>query len=212
MLINLVLVDDHPLVLKGLEMLLSTQEDFMILACCTDGEQALQAIRQYTPDILVLDLRMPGMDGLTVLRKLRQENRLVKVTILAGELSNNETLEAIRLGVRGVVLKEMAPHLLIQCLYKVYAGGEWVEKRSFSRALDHMVQREAGIRQATDLLTPREIELVCQVTKGFDNRQIAQALYISEGTVKVHLHHIFEKLGIRNRVALAMYAQEKNLV
>jgi DNA-binding NarL/FixJ family response regulator len=210
--ISLVLADDHPLVLKGLELLFSTQPDFTVLAYCTNGEQVPQAVRQHSPDILVLDLRMPGMDGLTVLRELRRENRPVKAVILAGELNEEEALEAIHLGVRGVVLKEMAPHLLIQCLRKVHAGGEWLEKHSFSRAMERMLQREAGLRQVADVLTPREIELACLVARGLDNRQIADALYISEGTVKVHLHHIFAKLGVKNRVALALCVQEKGLM
>jgi DNA-binding NarL/FixJ family response regulator len=211
MTIRLVLADDHPLVIKGLELLFATEPDFAVLAYCADGEQALQAVRQLTPDILVLDLRLPGQDGLAVLRELRRENQPVKVVILTGELSEEEALEAIRLGVRGVVLKEMAPQLLLQCLRKVQAGEAWLEKRSFGRALDRMLEREAGMRQVAGLLTPREIELVRLVAKGLDNRRIADALYISEGTVKVHLHHVFAKLGIRNRLALTLYAQEKGI-
>ena len=184
--ISLVLTDDHPLGLKGLELLFSTQPDFTVLAYCTNGEQVLRAVQQHSPDILVLDLRMPGIDGLTALRELRRENWPVKAVILAGELNEEEALESILLGVRGVVLKEMASHLLIQCLRKVHAGGEWLEKHSFSRAMDRMLQHETGMRQAAGTLTPREIELARLVARGLDNQQIADALYISEGTVKVH--------------------------
>ena len=209
--IRLVLADDHPLVLKGLELLFATEPDFTILDCCADGEQALRAVRRHQPDILVLDLRMSKKDGLTVLRELQQENQPVKAVILTGELSEEEALEAIRLGVRGVVLKEMAPHFLLQCLCKVQAGEAWLEKRSISHVLDRMLWCEAGMRQVADLLTPREIDLVRLVVKGLNNRQVADSLHINEGTVKVHLHHIYEKLGVRNRVELTLYAQEKGL-
>lgn len=209
--IRLVLADDHPLVLKGLELLFSTQPDFTVLAYCVSGEQALQAVRQHQPDILVLDLRIPDKDGLTVLWELRQENHPVKAVILTASLAEEDLLEAMRLGVRGVVLKEMAPQLLIQCLRKVHAGEQWLEKRSCGRALDRMLQREAGMQQITHLLTPKEIDLVRLVAKGLDNRQVADALHINEGTVKVHLHHIYEKLGVRNRVELTLYVQQKGL-
>lgn len=209
--IRLVLADDHPLVLKGLELLFATEPDFTILDCCADGEQALRAVRRRQPDILVLDLKMSKKDGLTVLRELRQENQPVKAVILTASLDDEEALEAIRLGVRGVVLKEMAPHLLLQCLRKVHAGEAWLEKRSISHVLDRMLRYEAGMRQVADLLTPREIDLLRLVIQGLNNRQVADALHINEGTVKVHLHHIYEKLAVRNRVELTLYAQEKGL-
>ena len=203
--IRLVLADDHPLVLKGLELLFATEPDFTVLAYCADGEQALRAVRQYQPDILIIDLKIPDKDGLTVLRELRQENQPVKAVILTASLDEEEAIEAIRLGVRGVVLKEMAPQLLIQCLLKVHAGEQWLEKRSFGRALDRMLQREAVMRQVAHLLTPKEIALMRLVAQGLDNRQIADALFVGEGTVKVHLHHIYVKLGVRNRVELTLY-------
>ena len=213
--IRLVLADDHPLVLKGLELLFSTEPDFNVLAYCANGELALQAVRQHQPDILVLDLKIPDKDGLTVLRELQRElqreNQPVKAVILTASLDEEEVLEAIRLGVRGVVLKEMAPQLLIQCLRKVHAGEQWLEGRSFGRALDRMLQREAGMRQVAHLLTPKEIALMRLVAQGLDNRQIADALFVGEGTVKVHLHHIYVKLGVRNRVELALYARRKGL-
>lgn len=209
--IRLVLADDHPLVLKGLELLFSTEPDFTVLAYCANGELALQAFRQHQPDILVLDLKIPDKDGLTVLRELQRENQPVKAVILTASLEEEEVLEAIRLGVRGVVLKEMAPQFLIQCLHKVQAGEHWLEKRSFGRALDRMIQRETGMQQITHLLTLKEIGLVRLVAKGLSNREAADALHISEGTVKVHLHHIYMKLDVRNRVELILYARQRGL-
>jgi DNA-binding NarL/FixJ family response regulator len=209
--ISLILADDHPLVLKGLELLLSTEPDFTVLAYCTDGEQVLQAVRRQAPDILVLDLNMPKKDGRMVLRELRLEQPSLKTVLLTATLSEDEALDAIRLGVRSMVLKEMAPQLLIECLRKVQAGEEWLEKRSFRRALGRMLQREDHLRQALETLTLREIALTRLVASGLTNQQIADELHISEGTVKVHLHHIYAKLGLRNRVGLTLYAQEKGL-
>jgi DNA-binding NarL/FixJ family response regulator len=106
----------------------------------------------------------------------------------------------------------MAPELLIQCLRKVHSGEIWLEKRSTGYALAKLLRQEAGTQQIAKVLTSREIELVRLVASGFDNTAIATKLHISENTVKVHLHHIYEKLQVKNRVALTLYAQEKGLV
>lgn len=212
MAINLVLADDHPLVLNGLQQLFSTEPDMNVLTCCTNGDTVLQALLDYQPDILLLDLKMPKSDGLTVLRALQKQKLSVKVVILTAAVDEDEVLEAIRLGVRGVILKEMAPQLLIQCIRKVYAGGEWLEKNSVGRALEKMLKRESELQHIAHILTPREIDLVKLVANGYSNKQIAAQRHISEGTVKVHLHNIYDKLQIKSRVALTLYAQNKGLV
>lgn len=212
MTINLVLVDDHPLVLNGLQQLFSMEQDINVLASCSDGEQALQTVIRYQPDILILDLKMPRKNGLEVLRELQQETLPTKVVLLTAALDDDEVLEAIRLGVRGVVLKEMAPQLLIQCINKVHAGGEWLEKDSVGRALEKMLKRETEMQLITQILTPRELKLVNLVAGGLSNKQIAEKLYITEGTVKVHLHNVYDKLQVKSRVALTLYAQEKGVV
>lgn len=176
------------------------------------GEETLQAVRQHRPDVLVQDIRMPVKDGLTVLREMQREKLATKVVILTAALNGNEALEAIRLGVHGVVLKEMAPQLLVQCIRKVHAGGEWLEKRSVGRALEKILRREAGAQQLARVLTPREITIVRMVDKGLRNKAIADNLSISEGTVKIHLHHIYQKLKIDGRLALIRYAQNQGFV
>lgn len=212
MTIKLVLVDDHPLVLNGLQQLFATEPDIEVLACCSDGNTAVESVSSYRPDILVLDLKMPKIGGLTVLREVQKQKLLVKVVVLTAALDEDEVLEAIQLGVRGVVLKEMAPQLLIQCIRKVYNGGEWLEKNSVGRALEKILKRETAMQQVTLLLTPREIDLVRLVAQGCSNKQIAEQRHISEGTVKAHLHNIFDKLKVKSRMALTLYAQSKGLV
>ena len=210
--IGLVLADDHPIVLDGLERLFHLEQDLKVLARCKDGEETLRAVRRHRPDILVLDIRMPGMGGLAVVREMREEKLPTRVVLLTGALDEDEAMEAIRLGVRGVVLKEMAPKLLVQCIRKVHTGEQWVERRSFGRALETMMRREAGARQIAGVLTPREMEIVRLVASGLHNKEIAAKLAISEGTVKIHLHHIYEKLNVRGRLELTLYAQGKGLV
>lgn len=215
MTIKLVLLDDHPLVLNGLQQLFSTDPELNVLASCTDGEMAIEIVARQQPDILLLDLKMPKMDGLKVLRELHKLNQHPKVVLLTAALDEDEVLEAIQLGVRGVVLKEMAPALLIQCIKKVHAGGEWIEKNSVSRALEKLLKRESdmqNLQKLTHHLTPREIDLIRLVASGHSNKQIAEQRHISEGTVKVHLHNIFDKLKIKSRVALTLYAQNNGLI
>ena len=209
--VTLVLADDHPIVLEGLQQLLSLEQDFAVLAKCRNGEAALAAVRRHRPDILVLDLQMPGTNGLAVLRALQPECLPTRVVILTASLGADDVLEAVRLGARGVVLKDMAPHLLVLCIRKVAAGGEWLERGSIKKAVDQLLRREAAVQAAASLLTTRELEIVRLVAKGRRNKEIARELAITEGTVKLHLHNIYEKTGADCRIALTLWAQAKGL-
>jgi two-component system, NarL family, nitrate/nitrite response regulator NarL len=210
--IRLVLADDHPIVLEGLEQLFRAQQDFAVVARCQDGAETLRAVRQHRPDVLLLDIRMPAPDGLPVIRELQRDGLPTRIVLLTAALEEDDVVEAVRLGVKGVVLKEMAPQMLVECVRKVAAGEQWIERRSLTMALDKVLRREAGFREVSAVLTPREIEIVRLAAQGLRNQAIADRLHISEGTVKVHLHNIYEKLGIDGRVALTLYAREKGLL
>ncbi len=212
MTIRVVLADDHPIVMDGLESLFRLEPDFQIVARCQNGDEALHAVRRHRPDVLIVDLRMPKLDGMAVVRSLHEEKLPTRVILLAGAIDRTDALEALRLGVRGMVLKELAPRLLIQCVRKVHAGETWVEKSSVTGALETLLRREAAMREVGAHLTPREIELVRMVAGGLRNRQMAQQLSITEGTVKIHLHNVYQKLKVENRVQLVLYAQSKGLV
>jgi DNA-binding NarL/FixJ family response regulator len=209
--ITLVTADDHPLLLDAMENLFRLEKDIKVVARCLDGDEAVKAVRRYKPDILVLDIRMPRKDGLGVLRDMRKEKLPTGVVVLTAALDDEEVAEAVRLGARGLVLKELAPKLLVQCVRKVHAGELWLEKHSVSSALEKLLKREAGRNEVVQLLTPREIEIVKQVAAGRHNIEIAKKLFISEGTVKMHLHNIYQKLGVGSRTQLSCYAREKSL-
>ena len=210
--ITLVVADDHPLILDGIENLVQLEKDFQLVARCSDGEGALRAVRAHRPDVLVLDVRMPARDGLEVLRELKKDKLPTRVVLLTAAVDENELAEAVRLGVRGLVLKELAPKLLVQCIRQVHAGELWLERRAVTTALEKLVHREAGRKEISRLLTPREVEIVHQVAAGLRNREIAQRLFIGEGTVKIHLHNIYQKLGVDSRLKLTRYAQDKGLL
>jgi DNA-binding NarL/FixJ family response regulator len=212
MTIRLVLADDHPLILDALAGLLRSEDGFEIVAACTSGAEALQAVRKHRPDILILDLRMPHQDGLAVLRALAGENLPTRTILLTATIEESEMLEALRLGVCGVLLKEMASASVAQCVRMVHAGERWLEKRSAARMIDKLARREGGAREAAALLTPREHEIVILIGRGLRNKEIAARLTIREQTVKVHLSHIYAKLGVDGRLALLRYAEDKGLL
>jgi DNA-binding NarL/FixJ family response regulator len=211
MAIRVVAADDHPLVLEGIVSVLRAEPDFDLVAQCTDGAQVLELTRKHKPDILVLDLHMPRTSGLEILREIRDSKLPTRVVLFVAELDDDELLEVTRLDVAGVVLKEMSPRLLVQCLRKVHAGEPWIERTSAARAFERLLRREASSRELARLLTPREIEIARMVARGLRNKTVAEMLFVSEGTVKTHLHSIFEKLGVRSRAELIAYCNTKGI-
>ena|SRR5436309_10846798 len=211
MRIRLLLADDHPIVLQGLEQLFSLEEDFQVVGRCMRGAEVVSELVKLRPDVLVLDMRMPGHNGLAVLRDLKSRALKTRVVILAATLTEEEMLEAIRLGVRGIVLKEMAPRLLVECIRKVHGGGQWLERGVAGAALDRLMRQEGAQKEISGILTPREVEIARSIGSGRSNKEIADALFISEGTVKTHLHRIYEKLHLHGRLELGLYARDKGL-
>jgi DNA-binding NarL/FixJ family response regulator len=210
--ISLVLADRHPLTLNGLRQLFTAAEGFEILSVATQVDTAVDALRKHRPDVVVLDMLLPPNGGLTVLRQLRRDRLPTRPVLLADTVDERQLLDALRLGVRGVVLKEMSPDSLLTCVRKVRAGEQWLEKQAVGRLLNKLVRQEMGHRQMSRGLTPREIEIVRLAAEGMPTRQIAQRLVVTEGTVKVHLHNIYEKLQVEGRLGLALLARKQGLV
>lgn len=209
--LTLILADDHPIVLDGLDQLFRLEPDVRVLARCSDGDEVLRTVRKSPPDVLVLDLLMPGRDGFEVLEGLEEEQLEVRTVVLTASLDDDQLLRAVRLGARGIVLKDMAPQLLVEAVRTVHGGGYWLEKGLGSRALLRLLEKESESGQRPRRLTPRELEIVRLVSRGLRNRAIGETLHITEGTVKIHLHNIYEKLGIGSRLELARFAQRKGL-
>jgi two-component system, NarL family, nitrate/nitrite response regulator NarL len=203
---RLVFADDHPLVLDGLVQLFAREPGFQIVGTATTGDDALSLVRNYHPDVLVLDLRMPGKDGLAVLRELSRDPRPTHVVVLTA-VESEEVADAIRLGARGLVLKDMAPRLLVQCVKAVAAGGRWLERKHAVMAIDRLLGRESCLQDLANTLTPRELEVAQMIASGLHNKTIADRLSIGEGTAKLHLHHIYRKLNVDGRVGLVRYLQ-----
>jgi len=209
---RVVVVDDHPIVLEGLERLFRLEGDIHLVARCVNAREALEALRTCRPDILILDVRLPDRNGLDVLETMRREEIATRTVLLTGALGEDELLQALQLGVRGVVLKEAAPEVLVRCLRKVHAGERWLDNDFLGRALESVLSREGVARAGRPALSAREMEIVRLAARGLHNRQIAEELSVAEGTIKVHLHNVYEKLGLEGRVELSLYARDRGWV
>lgn len=197
---RLLVADDHPLILSGIEALLSDSV-FEMVGTAGDGEETLALVASLKPDIVLLDVEMPGRGGMGVLRTLRAQHDNRPVILLAANLSDADLIEAIELGVQGILPKAAAVNLLLVCLAEVAAGGRWIERSMLHRAL--ALAKHKG-EDARAQLTRRERAVAQLVAQGLRNKNIAAELGVTEGTIKLTVHHIFAKLRISNRVELAM--------
>ena len=198
---TVLLADDHPLLLRGLCDMVSAQPDFQVCATASDGEQALTLIRDRRPDIAVLDLAMPKMGGLEILKFLIHEPFEARVVFLTASIGYEQIVDAIAAGTWGILLKESAPEELIECLTSIARGEKWLP----SDLVEPAVARQASLsasKAKLGLLTRREHEVVQLVCEGLPNKLVARRLALSEGTVRVHLHTIYTKLGVNNRTEL----------
>ena len=209
-MIRLVLADDHPVILDGLKQVLDLEPDFQIVATARNGDEALEAVRRHRPDVLVLDIRMPGKDGVAVIRELAHEKLPTRVVVLTA-FGQEEVFDVIRLGAAGVVLKDMASKLIVHCIREVHAGRRWLEKSYAVKAVERLLDRESGNRDLRGTLSARELQVAKLTAKGMPNKAIAEKLSITEGTAKLHLHHVYEKLNVDGRMGLMRYFQSRGL-
>jgi two-component system nitrate/nitrite response regulator NarP len=202
---TVLLADDHPIIVTGVEALLGSSE-FRIIGHVSNGEAALAAVDELDPEILLLDYRMPKKTGLEVLRILRQKGDRRPVVFLTASVDERAVLDAYQLGLNGLVMKHAAPDLLLICLDEVRRGGRWIDQMLLQRALTAAL----GTKSVDGLsaLSPREREIVKLVAVGDRPPEIAEKLAISPGTVKVHLHRVYEKLGVGSRAELILYVRD----
>ena len=202
---RVLLADDHPLLLRGLADLVAMESDFDVVCSTTRGNHALALIGELHPDLAVLDVTMPDMDGLTILRKASQANLPVRIIFLTATITPAQIAEALAFGAWGLLLKESAPDALIDCLRAVVAGTRWLPDELLARA---DVEWTDGGLSRLEALTRREREIVDLASRGLSNKAIAASLGSTEGTVKIHLHNIYQKLQVNNRTALVALSFE----
>ena len=216
--IRIVLADDHPIFRDGLKQLLGMEKDFEVVGETGHGDEVIPAVEKYRPDILLLDLKMPGTHGLAVLQKMQAAASETKVIVLTASEDKNEFVQAMKLGTCGIVLKQSATELLFKSIRKVYEGEIWLDSHTTAAVIRQFASGEEVPAAATNgrsrdrlPLSQREREIVTLVAQGFKNKEMAEKMCISEQTVKNHLHNIFDKLGVSDRLELALYAIHRKL-
>ncbi len=196
-------VDDHPLLREGIGALVNNQSDMMLVAEASTGAEAIQLFKQHTPDVTLMDLRLPDMSGIDILIAIRSEfpeARVIMLTTFEGDVEIHRALQA---GARGYLLKNMPPSQLLDVIRQVHAGKKRIPAEIASHLAEHM---------SDESLTEREVEVLKQVADGNRNRDIARNLFISEETVKVHIKHIMEKLGATDRTQAVAIGVRRGII
>lgn len=204
--IRIVIADDHAIFRDGLRRLLATQEDFQVIGEASDGKEAIAIATELRPDVLLLDLAMPRVPGMEVLRELAHQEVAVRTILLTAAIQPFAVTSALQLGARGIVLKASPPEMLLKSIRSVCEGQFWVGSEPVP-AWTRAGQASSGGFG----LTSREIEIISAIKEGSSNREIASKLAISEETVKRHLSNIYAKLGVSSRLELAVLASEQHL-
>ena len=201
--LGILCVDDHPLVRKGIAAILANETDMKLVAEAGSGQEALNAFRQFHPDITLMDLRMPGMDGIEATKQIRQIDPEAKIIALTSYDGDQEIYRALEAGVRGYILKESVHTEIVRAIRVVQSGKRLMPPEVAERLSEHFPQVA---------LTPREIEVLQYVAKGFGNKEIGVRLGTAAGTVKMHLQNILSKLGASDRTHAVTLAIRRGII
>jgi DNA-binding NarL/FixJ family response regulator len=211
--IRIAIVDNHPIFRVGLRRLLAEQPDFEVVAEGADGGEVGAIIHRHKPEILLLDLNMPKVGGLSALEALRDAGHETKAVILTASAKEEDYVQAMAVGARGIILKDTSAALLFKAVRKVQQGEVWLDRKTTAAVLREFAAPDRPPSSSRDEpnLSKRELEIVGYVAQGFRNKEIASRMFISEQTVKNHLHNVFEKVGVSDRLDLALYAIDRKL-
>ena len=213
--IRILIADDHPIFRKGLRSLLEAERAFTVVGEASAGDEAVRQCRALHPDVLLLDMAMPGVSGMDALGELARAPLPVRTIVLTASIERPEIVKALQLGAAGVVLKSSSPELLFKSIHSVMAGQHWIGRECVSD-LVQALRTYAGPTPPSGRvrfgLTARELEITSTVVAGFSNKEIATKLGLSEETVKHHLTNIFDKVGASNRLELALFAVHHRLL
>lgn len=212
-LIRVLLVDDHVLFRKGLASLIGPLEDIEVVGEAGNGREALERARELMPDLILMDIQMPGCDGLKATQSIKEEMPYAKIVMLTVSDEDEDLFEAIKSGAQGYLLKDIEPEELFGLIRGVYRGEAPISRLTAARILEEFVRLvPKELRVSISVLTQREREVLELVAKGATNKEIASQLSITENTVKNHLRNILAKLHLKNRVQAAAYSLREGLI
>jgi two-component system nitrate/nitrite response regulator NarL len=208
--ISLVIADRHPVVLQGLTYAFGAKSGFKVVACCTDGMSCMKAIRSLAPDIAILDVFMPDLTGLEILAIANAESIPTRLVFFTASIEDRELVMSFAAGACGVIMKDVALEILVQSLRQVADGQRSLPLSSSGQAVPREQRNIAVTENVLTVLTERERQIMALVSEGLSNKEIGRRLNIASGTIKVHLHHVYQKLEISNRTVLAALAISHN--
>ena len=201
--IRLLIADDHPVVRDGVAAIINQHPDLRIVAKASNGHEAIAAFEKHDPDVALVDLRMPDMDGIEVIRVIRAKKGEARIIVLTTFDAEEDVASAMRAGAKGYLLKDCPRKDLVEAIRAVHSGSTWIAPPIGSKLMERM---------SRDHLTPRELEALRLLAAGKSNKEIAAALVIAEGTTKIHLNKLFQKLGVSSRTEALAEAVKRGLV
>ncbi|HWT25134.1 MAG TPA: response regulator transcription factor [Solirubrobacteraceae bacterium] len=211
-MIRVLIADDHAVVRQGLRTFLALQDDIEVVADVADGEEAVRAVREHAPDVVLMDLVMPRMDGVEAIRRIAAERAAPRVIALTSFLDDDKVLPAVRAGAAGYLLKDVGPPDLVRAIRTVHGGEALLHPAVAARVLEELAEPAAPPQEpAAPRLTPREREVLALLGRGFSNKRIALELGIAEKTAKIHVSRILHKLGVADRTQAALHAVREGL-
>jgi DNA-binding NarL/FixJ family response regulator len=208
--IRILVADDHPMLREGLVAVLDTQQDFEVVGEAADGSEVVRLAERLNPDVILLDLEMPGVDGVAALEKLRSADSEARTIVFTAYDTDERILGALRAGARGYLLKGASRTEIFDAIRTVHAGGSLLQPVVTNKLLQTMSRKER--RAETEPLTPREIEVLGLLALGLQNKEIASRLFITERTVKFHVSSLMHKLGAENRTETVTIAAQRGLI
>ena len=211
--IRLLIADDHSMVRQGLKQILELEKDITVVALASNGDEAVKLAREYKPDVILMDINMPGTNGIQAIKELKQDKHTCKVIVLTIHQDREYLFKTIQMGAEGYVLKDAEPSVLVEAIRSVFGGQSYIQSnmtkelvKEFNRVTLHEKDRNEE-----NSLTAREVEVLELIAEGMINKEIAKQLYISEKTVKNHVSNIFKKLNVSDRTQAAIYAFKHNI-
>lgn len=211
MFVKVALVDDHPIVRQGLRNLLQTEPSFQVVAEADDGITGLELVQRVRPDVLIVDLMMPGLNGLDLIKQVLKRLPRLRIVVLSMQSADSYVVEALQSGAAGYVLKETGPSEIIHAIKAVVAGERYLSPKLAQRVLDSSTGKKK-IADPYESLTPREREILHLIIEGHTNAQMAARLVLSPRTVELHRSRIMKKLGLHNQTDIFRYALERGIL
>jgi len=208
-MIRVLIVDDHSVVRQGLRFLLEHEADIEVVGDCPDGESAVKAVDDLVPNVILLDLQMPGMGGIAALRQMKARSPSTQVIVLTSHQGDELVFDAVRAGATSYLLKTAGVEEVVRAVHAAARGESVLDPSVAARVLQEMRGRD---REPVDALSPREIDVLRALARGRSNKEIAAALHIGEETVKTHVSNILSKLHLQDRTQAAIYGLQKRLV